>query len=145
MGTVVRATVLALCGLAASSGATEIPQTTFYSGNDVYGFCRHDRAVAFAYVAGLYDEAAHAAIVVDDLRHYGSKTQQNDIEVDFALKRVVGYCAPTHATLEQVTDVFCKYLKDAPEKRDGLPSILFSDALTKAWPCLAGDGAHLHD
>ena len=56
--------------------------------------------------------------------------------VDFQLKRIVGYCAPTRATVEQVADVFCKYLKDFPEKRDGLPSILFSEALTKACPCL---------
>jgi hypothetical protein len=66
----------------------------------------------------------------------GRGTPQNDAMVDFQLKRIVGYCIPEHATLEQVTDVFCKYLKDFPEKRDGLPAILFSEALTKAWPCL---------
>ena len=131
-----RLATLAFCACVASAAsAAELPPTTFYSGNDVHGFCQHDRAVAFAYVAGLYDEAAFAALVVDDLRHYGNEAPKNDTEVDFSLKRIVGYCAPAHATLEQVTDVFCKYLKDVPEKRDGLPSILFSEALTKAWPC----------
>jgi hypothetical protein len=61
---------------------------------------------------------------------------KNNAEVDFALERVVGYCAPEHAVLEQVTDVFCAYLQDAPSKRDGLPAIMFSEAL-KAWPCPA--------
>jgi hypothetical protein len=112
----------------------------FYSGNDVYGFCQYDRAVAFAYIAGLYDEAAHAALVVDDFRSafFRKKTPQNDAndaEVDFQLKRIVGYCTPRGVTVEQVADVFCKYLKDSPEKRDWLPSMLFSEALTKAWPC----------
>jgi hypothetical protein len=131
-----RLATLALCACVASvAGAVELPPTTFYSGNDVYGFCQYDRAVAFAYVAGLHDEAAHSALVVDGFRYLGGKTQQNDAAVDFSLNRIVGYCAPPHATLEQVTDVFCKYLKDVPEKRDGLPSILFSEALTKAWPC----------
>jgi Rap1a immunity proteins len=59
----------------------------------------------------------------------------NDIEIDFALNRVAGYCKPDRATLEQVTDVFCAYLKDNPAKRDGLPAIMFPDALKKAWPC----------
>jgi hypothetical protein len=131
-----RLATLALCACVASAaGAVEIPQRTFYSGNDVYGFCQHDRAVAFAYVAGLYDQAAHAALLIDHFRYSGSRTPQKDLEVDFQLKRIVGYCAPEHVTVEQVTDVFCKYLKDIPEKRDGLPQILFSEALTKAWPC----------
>jgi hypothetical protein len=38
---------------ASAAGAAEIPQYAFYSGNDVYGFCQNDRAVAFAYIAGL--------------------------------------------------------------------------------------------
>jgi ABC-type sugar transport system substrate-binding protein len=128
-----RLATLALCAFVASAaGATEIPLRTFYSGNDVYGFCQHDRAVAFAYVAGLYDEAAHAAFAIDSMRGLG---KSGDAGVDFALRRVVGYCKPEHATLEQVTDVFCKYLREFPEKRDGFPPILFSEALTKAWPC----------
>lgn len=133
-----RVATLALCAFAASAAsAVELPRTSFYSGNDVYDFCQHDRTTAFGYVAGLYDEAAHAALVVDHFRYPFSRqrTPQDDLEVDFQLKRIVGYCAPSHVTVQQVTDVFCKYLKDLPEKRDGLPSILFSEALTKAWPC----------
>jgi hypothetical protein len=130
-----RLAILALCVCAPSAaGAVTLPPTTFYSGNDVYDFCQHDRAAAFAYVAGLYDGAAHAAFAIDGMRDLG-KSPKNDAVVNFALKRVIGYCKPEHATLEQVTDVFCKYLREFPEKRDGLPAILFSEALTKAWPC----------
>jgi hypothetical protein len=73
--------------------------------------------------------------VIDSGRHFGKDMPNNDIEVDFALERVVGYCKPDRITLEQVTDVFCAYLKDNPAKRDGLPAIMFLDALKKAWPC----------
>jgi hypothetical protein len=114
--------------VASAAGAVELPRYAFYNGNDVYGFCQYDRVVAFAYIAGLYDEAGHAAMVIDDSRH-------SRAAADFQLKRIVGYCTPRDATVEQVADVFCKYLKDSPEKRDGLPPILFSEALTKAWPC----------
>jgi hypothetical protein len=133
-----RLATLVFCACVASAtGAVELPPTSFYNGNDVYDLCQHDRTTAFGYVAGLYDEAAHAAFVVDHFRYpfLRKRTPQDDLDVDFQLKRVVGYCKPEHATLEQVTDVFCKYLKDFPEKRHGLPSILFSEALTKAWPC----------
>jgi hypothetical protein len=120
--------------MASAAGAVELPRASFYSGNDVYDFCQHDRAAAFAYIAGLYDEAPHAAFAIDGMRDL-SKPPQNHPVVKFALKRVVGYCTPEHATLEQVTDVFCKYLREFPEKRDGQPPIPFSEALTKAWPC----------
>ena len=56
---------------------------------------------------------------------------------DITLRRcpVVGFCKPEHATIEQMTDVFCAYLRDTPAKRDGLPSIMLNDALKTAWPC----------
>lgn len=123
-------------GLAGSAaGAAEVPSHTFYSGNDVYDWCRYDRRIAFSYVAGLYDSAAHAATVIDSGRHFGKDVPNNDIEIDFAFNRVAGYCMPDRATLEQVTDVFCAYLKDNPDKREGLPALMFPDALKKAWPC----------
>jgi hypothetical protein len=34
-----------------------------------------------------------------------------------------------------MTDMFCKFLKDTPAQRDGLPAILFNDAGKKAWRC----------
>ena len=55
--------------------------------------------------------------------------------IDFGVEFIAAYCRPPEATLNQITDVFCKYLRDMPEERDGLPAILFNDAMTKAWPC----------
>jgi Rap1a immunity proteins len=126
--------VATLFTLTLSAFAGEIPAKSFFSGNDVYQWCQHDKMMAQAYVAGMYDEAAHGAAAIDDMRHF-SAMPKNDVEVDFALDRVAGFCMPEHATLEQITDVFCAYLRDSPAKRDGLPSIMFNDALKQAWGC----------
>ena len=130
-----RAMVAACLVFASAAHGAEVPPHAFFSGNDVYDWCQYDRKAAQSYVAGLFDQAAHAAAVIDDTRNFGKDMPKNDAQVDFALQRVVGYCTPEHANLQQVTDVFCVYLKDSPAKRDGLPAIMFSEALTKAWPC----------
>jgi Rap1a immunity proteins len=118
-----------------STHGAEVPPMTYFSGNDVYQWCQRDKAMAQAYAGGMYDMAAHGATVVDDLRHFGKDMPKNDHEVDFALERITPYCKADGVTLEQMTDVFCKYLKDNPAKRDGLPSIMFAESLKSAWPC----------
>jgi hypothetical protein len=55
--------------------------------------------------------------------------------VDLGIHSIAAYCRPPETTLNVITDVFCKYLRDMPEKRHGLPAILFNDAMTKAWSC----------
>jgi hypothetical protein len=118
-----------------SAFAVQLPDRTFFSGNDMYQWCQHDKAMAQGYVAGMYDTAAHATIAIDSMRNFGKAMPNNDAQVDFAIERVVGFCKPEHATLEQMTDMFCKFLKDTPAQRDGLPAILFNDAGKKAWRC----------
>lgn len=126
---------LALGLVVTPADAAEVPPAAIYFGNDVYDWCGHDRRAAFSYVGGLYDSVAHAAAVIDSGRHFGRDSTNNDVEVDFALHRVVSYCKPDCATLKQVTDVFCAYLEGNPSQRAGLPAIIFPDALKKAWPC----------
>jgi hypothetical protein len=124
----------AVCG----ASATELSDRTFFTGNDVYDWCRSDRHFAEGYVSGMFDEAAHGAFLIEGFKskYSGKYAGANmDYMIDLALDRIVGYCAPERVRLEQVTDVFCNYLRDNPDKRSGLPSIMFSEALTKAWPC----------
>jgi Rap1a immunity proteins len=118
-----------------STFAVELPDRTSFSGNDVYQWCQRDKAMAQGYVGGMYDTAAHAALAIDSMRHFGKQMPKNDAEVDYAIERVVLFCNPEHATLEQMTDMFCKFPKESPAQRDGLPAILFDDAGKKAWPC----------
>lgn len=126
--------IATLTALTLPSLAGEVPAKSYFSGNDVYQWCLRNKPLAQAYAAGIFDEAAHSAIAIDDMRHIGG-LPKNDLEVDFALSRVVGFCKPEEVTLEQMTDVFCSYLRDNPAKRHGLPSIMFNDALKVAWPC----------
>jgi hypothetical protein len=109
----------------------------FFNGNDVYQWCQHDKASVQTYVGGMYDMSVHGAFVIDGMRHLGA-VPDNDFDVNFALKRIAGFCKPEHATLEQMTDVFCAYLRNTPAERHGLPAIMFHDALKKAWPCPGG-------
>jgi hypothetical protein len=52
--------------VATSVRAAEVPRHTFFSGNDVYDWCQYDRKAATSYVAGLFDQAAHAAAAIDE-------------------------------------------------------------------------------
>ena len=52
---------------------------------------------------------------------------------DCSLDRVVGFCKPEHATLAQMTDVFCAYLRNTPAERHISPS-MFNEVFKKAWP-----------
>ncbi len=126
--------IVSLCVLTLPAVAGEVPARTYFSGNDVYQWCLHNKPLAQAYAAGIFDEAAHSAAAIDDMRHFGG-LPKNDLEVDFALNRLVGFCKPEGVILEQMTDVFCSYLRENPAKRHGLPSIMFNDALKQAWPC----------
>jgi Rap1a immunity proteins len=112
----------------------EFSEKTFFTGNDIYQWCQHDKAAAQAYVGGMYDMAVHGEFAIDRMRHIGD-VPNNDFEVDYALSRFVPFCKPEHATLEQMTDVFCAYLRNTPAERHGTPSIMLSTALEKAWPC----------
>jgi Rap1a immunity proteins len=133
--------VATLFALAPPALAGEVPAKSFFSSNDVYQWCQHDKHMAQAYVGGMYDMAAHGAFVIDAMRQFGAMPKNDalvdfaDAFVEFAIDRIVGFCKPEYTTLEQMTDVFCAYLKDTPAERDGLPSIMLNNALKKVWPC----------
>jgi hypothetical protein len=127
-------TATTILALTVPAIAGQVPDKSFFNGNEVYQWCQHDRVVAQSYVGGMYDMAAHGAVAIDGMRHHGGMPS-DDSEVEFALERVVGFCKPEGVTLEQMTDVFCVYLKDKSAERNGLPSIMFNDALKRAWPC----------
>jgi hypothetical protein len=110
-----------------------------FTGNDVYEWCQNDRPFVLAYTAALADSASHTIWVLETMRPPSAmETRQRSLMnsmIDLGVKRAADYCRPPETTLNQVSDVFCKYLGDMPEGRHGLPAILFNDAMTKAWPC----------
>jgi hypothetical protein len=74
----------------------------------------------------------HGFFVLDETRAPGP---QGEALVRLGNKLLTGFCPPTDAILDQVTDVFCAHLRDTPQERHGPASLLFKDALVKAWPC----------
>jgi Rap1a immunity proteins len=106
----------------------------FFNGNDVYSWYKTDRATALGYTAGLADEATHSAFVVDVTRP-PLRPDQQDSRANLFITMVRNYCIPKTVDLDQVTDVFCNYLRDTPQERHNLPPLLFNDAMEKAWPC----------
>jgi len=123
--------------LALPAFARKLPDKSFFNGNDVYQWCQTDKTLAQGYVVGVYDMAAHAAYSIDGMRHFGA-IPNNDAEVDRVSDRVADFYKPEHATVEQMTDVFCAHLKNKPAERHGLPSTIFNEALKQAWPCPGG-------
>jgi len=105
----------------------------FFSGNKVHSWCQRDRLMAQAYSTGQWDANIRSAFVVDTtFRHMA-----HDAAIDFALETLGGFCV-THGdavTVDQVTDVYCIYLRNAPEKRNRSAAVLFFEAIKKAWPC----------
>ena len=82
---------------------------------------------AAAYAAGLIDSASSSARAMDWL-------DDRALAVT-AVELILPYCLPEEATLRQVTDVFCNYLRDTPQERHRTGPNLFDEAMEKAWPC----------
>ena len=129
---------LAACVVVASSaaGADEIPGT-LYTGNQVHNLCR--QGIAWAYVAGLHDAHVLAANALQHIQTTtdGLKEQVPSIvgiAVDFEVKWVGRYCVPRGTTVEQMTDVFCKWLRDNPQERHSSATTLFPAGMM-VWPC----------
>jgi hypothetical protein len=77
------------------------------TGNDIQIWCESERLTARAYTARVW-----------------GKTEP-----------LVGYCEPAELTVQQATDVYCKFLEDNPEKRSAPGASLFTEAMRRAWPC----------
>jgi Rap1a immunity proteins len=118
---------------AANPEATNLSdQLVFLSGNDLHSLCQGNKAIAQGYTAGLWDGTVRSVFVVDTT----FRGMALDQTVDFGLERLGGFCAPRGGvTVEQVTDVFCLYLRDTPETRDSHAALIFSEAMKKKWPC----------
>ena len=106
------------------------PAHAFMGGNDVHSWCQRARPMALAYTAGLWDFSARSVSLL-----YMLTGMAREEALDLAFERLGRFCEPDHVTLDQATDVFCAYLRDLPEKRNGPAAILFSHAMKRAWPC----------
>jgi len=76
----------------------------------------------------------HSALVFEVAPHSGLPMMV-DTEHKYGRELLGVFYPPDHVTVQQATDVFCKHIRDSPEKRHTTGAILFKEAMTKAWPC----------
>jgi Rap1a immunity proteins len=128
--------VLALFGVAAStgkSGAQEWEQNMFFTGNYVHSWCQSADSLVLGYAAGVWDQSARARHGLNLQRGYSN---QVDGVLSYEKELILGYCAPpSNVTVQQVTDIFCGFLRDNPAMRSDSAAGLFREAMKKAWPC----------
>ncbi|NOC85614.1 MULTISPECIES: Rap1a/Tai family immunity protein [unclassified Ruegeria] len=103
-------------------------------GNALWEVCsstvRSDEAFCSGYVFGVNDGGMYTALAAQQ-NVEGSSLQ----ETMRAVTDVLGYCTPNTVNSVQMVDVFVAYLKENPELRHIPAQILFTNALTEAFPC----------
>lgn len=91
-----------------------VGNANFFSGNDVYQYCRDNPVAARFFAGGVFD-AFDAFDVLDENRSM--------------------MCATESVTLGQAEDVMCSYLEKHPEERHLTAASLAMYAFSTAWPC----------
>jgi hypothetical protein len=115
----------------------------FFSGNDLYPMCDKPGSVVSAFVAGVSDKAVvtymgidHVRKGVADPKFKSLPHRSEELELLASVRDMTKpYCTPRHATVGQLSEVFCKYLKENPAERANAAAVLASMAFAEAWPC----------
>lgn len=111
-----------------------IASTQSLDGNFLWGACNgfseSETAFCYGYILGANDGGMYTALSVL------SQTNNRDLLSTLEdISSALGYCTPNTATSEQVVDVVVSYLRENPEVRHKPAQVLFTDAMTEAFPC----------
>ena len=91
------------------------------------------------FVSGVNDKSIVDERVLNSIYlHMLPKDQPPDSDVrtlNFFAGQISGYCTPEGATINQTTDIFCKYLRETPAERQKEAAHLLVNALKAVWPC----------
>jgi Rap1a immunity proteins len=97
------------------------------TGNDIQVWCESEPLTAQVYIARIWKGNTRTDFTFSSQKGYSGIVD--------AAEPHVGYCVPAGLTLKQVTDAYCRFLQDNPEKRSAPGALLFTEAMTGAWPC----------
>jgi hypothetical protein len=114
-----------ILALSASSASA-----TFYNGNELYELCQRDRVAL--YIAGYLDKSWQDRIATT---YFMPESSSKNAAVKAVNKAIRGYCIPERATLGQLGDVVCKYVKENPKDRTKEAVGLINLAFLDAFPC----------
>jgi hypothetical protein len=109
-------------------------QAGFYTGNDLFQYCRSYDPLVLGYLAGLEDAAERTQLAEEYVLAQSSANYHGN-EVVSTHKATHPYCLQSTVTLGQLSEVFCRYLEQFPSERHLTASALVSKALTQAFPC----------
>jgi hypothetical protein len=109
-----------------------------YSGNELRQQCATNMSFVAGYIAGVTDKATVDEMLVT-LVSVG-EVHEKDQHAPMMTKAqagdaIRGYCAPKGATIQQIADLYCKYLQDNPAQRQLTAVGLLDAAIKTAWPC----------
>jgi hypothetical protein len=115
----------------------------YFDGNSLHTACQQNKPAVMGYVAGMADRSDDGYWATAEYRlalrfRPGlSEDQRNDLlnGIGAVTERLQGYCAPKNATLGQIGEVFCNYIRDNPTERTESGSKLFTRAMKQFWPC----------
>jgi hypothetical protein len=110
----------------------------FRSADDLHTWCSSNRSMASAYAAGMADEATHSLYVLDSFKPMSNADSASSALIattKIGTELIGGSCRPPDATLDQVTDALCNFLRDFPRDRHAPPALVFGQAMGKRWPC----------
>lgn len=129
--------IFILCFCASAANAQ------FFSGNDLYPLCGKRGSIVPAFVAGASDKSTIEHSNIDYIRKSMTNPKFKDLPQQNQMVELLGsvrdmvrpYCMPSGATVNQIGEVFCKYLKENPAKRADPSALLVKMAFAEAWPC----------
>jgi hypothetical protein len=127
--------------------STVLANAQFFTGNQFSELCQKKHIGVGVYVAGVVDKAAtdetalsKYQIATEDSKSLSAERAGKVIaNLAISLGEIKSYCLPKGVIVDQVADVFCKYLRDNPAGRQKNAAVLVTAALNGAWPCSLAD------
>ncbi len=113
--------------------STLVHASDMQNGNGYYVECHKEPTSleCWAYFEGLAHGASQA-IEITAMRIYPDKNYE---QFNARRQSLSMFCLPENATVGQMFDVFLKYLKDNPSKRNQTTGLLYFLAMHDAFPC----------
>src|ERR1022692_4941551 len=111
------------------------------TGSELNQQCRSNRDVILSYIAGALDKAAVDSEVLIRLYldtydvHKTPERIERDNRTIVKSHITIDYCVPKEITIEQLADVFCRYLAENPGQRNNSAPEILGAAIKAAWPC----------
>jgi hypothetical protein len=109
-----------------------------FNGNDIFEACTSNPSLVYGYVSGFSDKAQEDENILMSsgfTKGFSFEMKDEDLKLEKAQKRILGFCIPSGVALGQVKDAVCNHLKNTPASRHSLIAPIVHEALILAWPC----------